>query len=483
VHYSYTGTISTINGYRETVNNKYIYPYFSDEWVEMSLVKYSIENEKLPIVNPLINKARFISPVLPFFSFLSEVFLILKLDPLTQFPFLSILSGLSICSLIYLILRKIGIGTAISLLIFLSIPYITNGANLPGIWFLIPLIMGIILFLLSVLSFISENKKLALINSILSVIFYPPMIVFSFPILIIIFLRKEAGRNNRWLIISGVILFIILASTSYFIFKEGTWGYLMSLIFRTNLESGIPQFNPLNIIPLWLLIPAILGIFTVLKKRLWIIICPILVGAIFWCVYLFTQKVFIIDYPRVVVITSLLISILSGMGIRLVVDKINSKCSWQKRVPDLIWMIIIVSTFAIASPYYTANSSWKRLTMNIGVGQKEILPASPSNTYLTNDDLRLFQNIKKKRFISVPWKGLVIGAATGNYPIESKASIITNKLYSYNGFMSGNCTTKINTSDKFRIDYVYSRPFSCDFFEKIGESEEGLILYKFSNKR
>ena len=170
-HYSYTGTISTIDGYQEVTSNNYAYPYYSDEWIGVSLINYSIENKSLPLVNPLWPDTRFINPTFPFFSFVAEIFLLLQLDPLTTYPILAILSGILICFLVYLILRKSGASLPASLLVAFSIPYIINGANLPGIWYFIPLIVGLILFLSSFLSFSLDLKTLTVIYSILTVIF------------------------------------------------------------------------------------------------------------------------------------------------------------------------------------------------------------------------------------------------------------------------------------------------------------------------
>jgi len=114
VHFNYTGKISDIkNPYenlKEVKNMKYVYPYFSDEWVAVSLIKYSTETGKLPFVNPLWKNSYFPNLEFAFHSFLSEFFLILNLNPLTSYVFFAIIFGLLICFLVYFLLRfnKVG---------------------------------------------------------------------------------------------------------------------------------------------------------------------------------------------------------------------------------------------------------------------------------------------------------------------------------------------------------------------------------------
>jgi len=110
VHYNYTGTIATIEGWKETESMKYPYPYFSDEWVSASLMRYSISSGKLPMVNPLWYNIPFPNLSFPFHTFSAGFFLILGLNPIQDFAILPLLSGMLICLLIYFILRANNVG-------------------------------------------------------------------------------------------------------------------------------------------------------------------------------------------------------------------------------------------------------------------------------------------------------------------------------------------------------------------------------------
>ena len=119
-------------------NMNYGYPYLSDEWAAISFIEYSISSGKLPIVNPLWHNEAFFNLELGFHSFLSEIVLLLNLNPLTHYVFLNIFSGMIICLLVYFILRFSKIDVFSSAVACLLVSYIISGGNLPGLWTLIP---------------------------------------------------------------------------------------------------------------------------------------------------------------------------------------------------------------------------------------------------------------------------------------------------------------------------------------------------------
>lgn len=196
VHYNYRGKINlatdTTVVYHDVKNFKYPYPYYSDEWYSVALIKNSIETKGLPIKNPFIKGEKFFNFELFFHSFLSEIILLLGLNPLTAYTKITIFFNTLIGVLVYLFLRIEKIKKLPSAIAVLSLLYISAGANLPGIWNLIPLTLGIISFLIGICFIaLAEGQtkempgralrlslKMAGLSSILVFLFYPPLLVF-----------------------------------------------------------------------------------------------------------------------------------------------------------------------------------------------------------------------------------------------------------------------------------------------------------------
>src|SRR3989338_4360518 len=152
VHYNYSGkyTVVTIDQYQEIENARYPYPYFSDEWYAIALIKDAISSRSLPFRDPLVHgHPPFVNLEFAFHSLLAELVLLLDLDPLTDYVNMIIVAGVLICALAYLFLRFDGVGRLPSALAASAVLYITNGRPFPLIWGLIPLIFGIISILLS----------------------------------------------------------------------------------------------------------------------------------------------------------------------------------------------------------------------------------------------------------------------------------------------------------------------------------------------
>ena len=492
VHFLYTGTVSIIGNYKTVSHESYPYPYFSDEWIGVSFSNYSINNNALPIVNPLVENNKynnFPNIFIFFFSLISEFFLVLNISPLFGYIYFSIVTGIIICLLIFILLRQLKVSMFASLLATLCIPYIVNGLNLPGIWYLLPFIGGIILFLLNLIGLCNNRHIFALIMSILSLMLYPPMVVFVIPTYIsYLIFNNELKISNKIkiLFISLISLLLIIGIIIYSQVNNINvlLNIFISSIWRLNLDGGIPDFYIWNVIPAILLPVILIGLTRIFNKKYIIILVPIIIGIILWIFYTQSIFYFIIDYARVVVITSILLMILVGFGFDKIFKNILSKYSSliNKNIILLI-KLFMVFMFLIFSFSYTNSLSWKKLILRISATNYKysVDPSAPASRFLTNEDILLF-NFSKQRFLAPPWKGLAIGVATNNYPLESKSSIITNTFLSYNEFMSKSCEDKFNDIKKNRIKYIYSSPLYCDNLLEIGQSSEGLHLYKVNNK-
>ncbi len=485
IHYNYTGKITTVaQPYKKVNNMKYPYPYFSDEWYAISFIKYSMESKSLPLANPLWYNEPFPNLELPFHSFVSEFVLLLNLNPLTQYTLLTIFSGLLVCLLVYSILRFNKIDKLPSSIACLSIPLIINGANLPGIWTLIPIIMGIISMLLGFL-FMSINKnKMIFLMAFLTLIFYPPLFVFYTASLIFYFIFSKISKKKK---IKSIFLYLALSVfagiiLSMFVFLvvpfNATLSYILPQIFYTTFTKGaIPGFLTWTLIPIPILILSIFGIFKIIKKKIWLI-APIFIGLAYWFLYSSVLWRFIIEYERVVVLTSILITLTSGFGLNYLIDYFK-RINFVNRYRILeIFQHLLLILFLISSFFYTQRGNWQELKLHPIDADNIISPASPANNYLHPDDLELFKDIKQKTFLTIPWKGTVIGVATNNYPLETKDGTITNSVLKFRDFIDADCNKKYEIAKNKKIDYIYLPKFNCEGFEFIGKSRENVHLYK-----
>ncbi len=485
VHYNFTGTVNSYGGSYEVKNSTYIYPYFSDEWVAIAFVNYTIESQSIPAFNPLTEKDEYHNPLVPYFSFLSDIFLFFGFDPLDDYEFVNLLVGMFICLTFFMLLLSMGIDKRVATLSVLIIPYITNGGNLPGIWFLIPMTFALIFYLISLIGFAKEDNKLLASASLLTICLYPPFIVFVLPVLFALVFRNKGAKIKtliKGLLFSTGVSLIAIVLVGSIVFSSFKLSAILDTFhyyfFRTNLVGGYLSFPIWVVLPLFVLPFAIFGIFLAIRKKLYFILLPLFTGLAFWLCYVGAERVLIIDFPRIVVITAFLILIFFGIAFNYLAKRfINEK---YKNI--LTAMCIFVAM--MLSLTYTENDSWRGLMLHSSGDPDDIMlsPAPTASRFLTEDDLTLFSSFTKKYFISPPWKGLVISAATGNYPMATKPSTVGVFTLNYDWFVNTSCKEKDEASTKHNLSYAYSTEFDCPNFIEQGESSEGLVLYKFIKK-
>ena len=490
VHYNYTGKVSTsFQDYTEVENMKYPYPYYSDEWSAISLIEYSISSGKLPLVNPLWHNSPFPNFELAFHSFISEIVLLLGLNPLIHYTVLTIFSGLLVCLLVYLILR-VNVNKFASAIACLSVLYIVNGANLPGIWNLMPLTLGLISLLLGFFFMSINNRKMVFFIAFLVLVFYPPLFVLYGISLILYFIFADISKKEK---IKSIFLFLIICVFATIIVFAFAFFIVPSLIsalhyarvnilYETFTKDAMPDFSIWKVIPIPILLLSVFGIFKVIKikKKIWLI-APVFVGLIYWWIYSFVLWRFIIEYSRIIVSVSILITLLSGLGLHLLVKDLKNidKTGFLRKykILEFIQIAVLIMFFILAFSY-TQRENWQELKLYSVKTNEVFYPAAPASVQLHEDDLELFENIKQKNFLTIPWKGTVIGTATNNYPLDTKPATITNKLVRFNYFMEASCKDKIIIARDKNIEYVYSPKFDCEGFELKGKSREGLYLYE-----
>ncbi|HLD10580.1 MAG TPA: hypothetical protein VJB89_00735 [Candidatus Nanoarchaeia archaeon] len=495
IHYSYDGTLNTISPdgrysiELEDFNSNFT--YFSDEWIAISLIKYSINSGKLPLVNPLWYNENFINVNFSFHSFLSYLVLIFDMNPLTQYVLLTFFSGLTICLLVYFILRFNSIDKFSSTIASISVLYIVNGANLPGMWVLIPLIMSIICLLLSFLFITFDDYKMVLYTNFLTIIFYPPTVIFSFfSFIFYIFYSEKLSKSEKKKIIfyyiSIIIFTAIFISFLIRLFVINDTSLVLEdiknkIFFESYTGPAIDDFSIYRVLPLFTLFFALIGVFVVNNKKFWLN-ATLFIGLIYWIIYSSSINMLIIGYPRVVFTTSVIIIIISGFGINYTVSylektKFFKKYNKKYQIIRIIQIIVLFLFFILAFSY-TERDNWEELKLYYPDGDY-ISPAPPANMYLIEDDLTFFSDIHQKRFLSDPWKGLVIGTATNNYPLVSKDSTITNEFLDYYEFLDADCLEKGKIFEENEIDYFYGEEINCSGFDFINKSSQDFYLYEY----
>ena len=478
VHYNFTGVVNSHVGPSNVENSLYPYPYFSDEWVGVAFVNYTIGSHSLPVVNPLLESQSFKNPLVPYFSFLSDIFLFFGLNPLNDFEFVNLLVGLLTCISFFALLISLGVDKRVSALSVLIIPYITNGGNLPGIWFLIPMTFALPFYVISLIGFAKGNNKLFAISSLFTLCLYPAFIVFVVPIWIALIIKNDGAKVKAivHIILLSILALVIVGSLVFnSINPLAILDTLRFYFFRTNLVGGYLSFPIWFVLPIFVMPFALFGIFLAIRKRLYFILLPLFTGLVFWLCYVRAYRVLIIDYPRVVTITSFLILIFFGFSLNYLVKRfINEKL---KNILTAMCILVAIQL----SFTYTQNDSWKDLMLHSNNDPEGVMlrPAPTASGFLT-EDLTLFSSFTKKTFISPPWKGLVLSAATGNYPMTSKPSTVGVFVLNYDWFANTKCEEKDIVSIDHNISYAYSKRFYCPNFIEVGESSEGLVLYKFS---
>lgn len=479
VHNNYSGIITTEGGFETVENYKYPHPYFSDEWI-ISLFAKNSEELGFANKNPMDENSPIKNLLVPFFSLTSSFFAYFNLDPINQYYLLPLLTGFLITIFAFILLRKIGIDYYSAGITTVLITYIANGTNLPGIWYTLPYTLGLIIYL-NLLYFIASNdNKMIIFTSIFATFIYPPIFVFILPALIFYWKKELTSKKFLLNTLIASLTLIIIAILIFSIFvNEGfleNIKIIIEYLYRPGVEDGIPRYTAYFVMPIITIFLAIFGGIQVIKDKLNYIIAPTITGIFFWFIYGITQKVFIIEYPRIVIITSVLLTIISGFGLSSFIKKINKK-EQIKPIGAISLATLLIIGFT--SLFYTQINQWDKFVLQKN-GQTIGLPAAPANKYLTKEDLHLFRNIKNEKFISNEWKSLVLGISTNNIPMKTKASIISNNYISHEEFSTFTCEQKQMALEALDIKYIYVRNEKCSFLKKVGQSESGFNLYKFN---
>lgn len=478
LHYNYAGVVDSVSGLRYVKSSSYVYPFYSDEWVAVSLVNFSIEKHSLPLVNPLFENSPFPNFLFVFHSFLAYLFLVLNISVLTHYVLFAIIITVLILAFSYWLLRLLNVSQFSAFISTLTLLFITNSGNLPGLWNLLPYNVSLVFLLLSIICILSRWYLPFGFSLFLTLLFYPPMIVFVVPLIAAISIMHKNWNRRKIEIALGILMTLCIIGA--FLIK---YFDLLPLIIRKSLDSGIVYYEPWNVIPIFILPFICIGLWNIWKSKVYVLLLPIITGAFLWMIYIFLPFVFVMEQSRIVSITSILLVIISSFAIDTVFRYLNEK---HRDIFDTGTIksvkFVIIAFLVLFAVFHTRFGLWHKLVLIINDRgtTRELVPSPPVTRYLTSDDSELFKDIKGKRFISPSWKGLVIGAATGNYPLDSKSSTITNKILRYDDFIGADCEQKLKYAMQFKIEFVYTKPFSCDSFIEVGKSSEGFVLHRAS---
>jgi hypothetical protein len=491
VHFDYTGPVSTISGEMYVSGDSYAYPLFSDEWIAVAVSRTVIAENALPLTHPFTG-APYQNYLVAFHALVAEIGILFSSPITTTYVWLGIVINTALVGMCFVVLRSLGVHRGVAVLGMLLVPYVVNGSNLPMLWYLLPWNVGFLVLLSTMVFVIHKQVWLALAAAFLSALLYPPIIVFSIPMLLTMCVGYESKIRNRILVSLGVFVLtapiFFMGAVSIFTtysFSEVSARFIEILI-RPMFSSfgSVPTFFIWDVVP-WVLLPFVVYAFWKYTQSIFFILVPVVIGLVGWVLNPITDTTFLIDYHRLVAMTALLLVIVGTLGVQGVwqylVSRYNALRSNEIQAA-LSGVILIV--FLILAPLYTTHDTWRKFTVPYRDQAGNTLqgkPASPVSRYLHPDDVRIFSALSGERFLAPSWKGLVIASITDNEPMYTKPSTITIRKVIYEDFSVATCEQKMAMVRAHRVSYIYAEKINCAGFEVIDQSAEGLYLSRVAS--
>lgn len=484
VHFQYTGQVAQLNTINFVYNQTSTYPYYSDEWVIADAVREISETGRLPLDHPFDPARSFVNILLPFTLLVAHFFLTLNLDPVASFAYAPMVCGVLLAACVYLLARRMSASMYASALAAITLLFVTNGSNLAGLWYLIPLHAGLVVFTATLL--IRELKPwLRILGFVLTVALYPPFIVFVVPVALLDLHKRENvfkmigyAAGYAVLLCLALVLFTRLTFSGLFVWLSHTLSRSIGVEFTGEVVSYLPH----HVIPIVVLIGFVFGIRAAWKDHK-DIVCTLCIGIVLWLLHQIFAVGFVIDIQRVVFATAFGICAVAALGYDFVIFSIAREMQIPegRRLLGSLMLVVTLAVVVISARAYTSDDSWKQLTLAGEVDGFSVQPAPPASKYLIEDDVSLFSLIppaSSVTFLSHPWKGLVIGAATGHTPLHTKWSIVGTNKADYETFVSASCEEKTKIANSKKISHVYTPAFSCAEFSSLGTSSESIVLYE-----
>lgn len=488
MHYFYSGSVISEIGERRASFESFPFPSYSDEWVVVSYINESIEKGSFFRHNPLMPDEMYFSPSIfrIFTSFMSGQVLLSALPTIYSYSIFALIFAVFSVLAFFLWLRSEKITLFSSTLAILFLPYINAGSNVVLFWSLIPFSLGLP-FLFLFLAALNQKLYLpALFSFLLASVFYPSF-AFVGALLFLVHLLQYPDKKKRkyffYLVLAG-----FLAAAFIFIFQWSDREVLFNILREAFYFKDPGFFQPRW--P-WLMLPIIIlpfslwGIFNFIKEKNYYFLIFLSLVLFFLFFSYFSGYIILFEINRSAALMALLLVFSAAKGFQSFFSfwqktSFALSLAWQKRLSYLFLLIFFVLSFS-----YSSREFWRELVMIQDINGRKITykPTAPISNFLTLEDLEIFSQIKKKQFMASPFKALAIGAATGNYPMHTKGSIVTINFVAYEYFMNVDCSEKDRIAENKNIYYVYTRPFNCPNFVERAKSSEGLRLYEYLPER
>ncbi len=472
VHYNYSGNVIFEKGSSYVNNSQITTPMFSDEWLVASYINKINETGGLPLNNPLTKDRAYPNTLFGFYSLAAGVNALFGFDPVFEFSLLYIvfllLFSVSFFYAIKAFISKHRQSTFIALLGVSMSFLIANSYSFAGLWTLIPITGGLIFLCFLIAGLHTKNRGLEYISFIGGMIVYPPLLIFTVPLLYLY--DKKISKHYVYIITIVLIAIIGFLTTTGGQDIESVLKIIKRFIWRWVPGGSEYVVAPTMAIPLLILVASFGGIWALAHKRqtheerAFIKFFSFVI--LFWLLGAFFSREFVIGYPRAILVASLLLVVFACYAIDHIYQLHKGKIS------DILFSDLLVATMLLSSIYM--------FVWGLEAPRREL-----HSQKLIYEDLLNFQYIKESRFLSTKWKGLVVGVATKNYPLSTKESIVAVNDVGYYSFMGAGCEGKMHIAEKKRIHYVYTdRSVECDGFRQIGfTTSEDFRLYKIDISR
>ena len=447
----------------------YPYPVHADEWAHLSQGIYIMEKGRLPAANPYTGKPyRDIES--GFHAFIAEFFTMTGLDPVLNYKFLPVIFIILIILSLIIALEALTKNFYIGLIASLFLLSVRNNINIMGLWFFLPMTLGIfILFIFYSLLFSRGPKSMLILFYILSIFVYPLATMIITFTLLLEFIINKSWRKHPLLYALYSLPFI-----AGFIFLMRLLDWRISslksfIIYNYGWTTGHEvQYSLYNLYPWFGILFAVAGLYFIWKKYnksiiSWSLFCilPIIT-------YTFMKFSLFVPYQRGLLYFLIGLAPLSAIGLYHTFAYLGSILKKKYLIIPLIIILSCAMLFYAFNGYQIVQDGTYRPYLLINDNDYQAL-------------LWLGQNYNNLKLIA-PWdvtfavypvsKNRVMAVPASNLA----AGDIDDAVQFYSDGTS--CSYKKKILDSHNVSIIYSRtPVICQGFNLI-YSQSGVYIYR-----